>query len=69
MLVSILTLSVTKGINGGLIICLFDRSLLCYTDDVLMVKSNLSTLQCNLDQLTRGYDCLGLSVNAKKTEF
>ena len=69
VLFSMLTKSVNKGINGGLIIDLCDISLLCYADDLLMTINNLSTLQCNLNQLTRGYDCLGLSVNAKKTEF
>ena len=66
VLFSISTSFVTKGINGGLIIDSCDLSLLCYADDILRISSNISTLQCNLDQLTRGYDCLSVRVNAKK---
>ena len=66
---NVLTSSVTKRIYGGFFLGLCDFSLLCYADDVLMISSNLASLQGNLDQLIGGYNGLGLKVNAQKTEF
>jgi len=61
--------AITKDVTGGFSINLCDLSLLRCANDLLMLSSNVTSLQQNIDRLIAGYKSIGLRDNALKTEY